>query len=203
MGKTLDWIKKSETVQFMKRHPITTIFIIVIGIGAPLILGLASVFSFLAVNNIETLKALIEAEATVLGFFGIIAVYGLNSISKRVDLLEKQIYDIRLEDLKNGNNKLETSQVFRDYCTKKDKIEEAKKRFSNIAIWAGFVLIVSLATSIGGMGFASLPESIPNRLEMAFTLTTFAILGFFSCVGLILSMIYDSARNIEELYDIK
>ena len=199
-----DRFKKTvtETSQFVKRHPIATILLVVFIIGGPIFVGIGMLISFVIINNAETLKTLIEAEATVLGFFGFIAVYALGSLDNRIDRLEQEIGDMKLEDLKKGNNKLENSTVCKSLCDRKLKIEEAKKRFGDIAIWAGLILITSLATSIVGMGFANLPDYIPNKLDVAFTLATFSVLSFFGGTGLILSMIHDSARKTEEVYDI-
>ena len=195
-------IKKSETVQFMRRHPIFTFLASVFAIGMPIIIGVGEVVSFIVISNIDTLKTLIGAEATVLGFFGFIAVYGLGSLDNRIDRLEQQIGDIKLEDLKKGGNKLENSSVCKDLCKKRQNIEEAKKRFGNFVIWSGAVLIASLITSIVAMGFVSLPANIPDEFNIAFTLSTISVLTFFCGIGLILSMISDSARKTEEAYDI-
>ena len=63
-------VKESELVQTIKQHPLATIFSIVFAFTSIYLLGIIFLFGLVAVISKEMLKALIEAEATILWFFG-------------------------------------------------------------------------------------------------------------------------------------
>ena len=63
------------------------------------ILSLVSVFYIWVLTNVDALKALIEAEATTLGFFGLIAVYWLTSMDSRIDRLEQEEHEYEMKKL--------------------------------------------------------------------------------------------------------
>jgi len=88
---------KSELVQTIKQHPLATIFSIVFAFTSIYFIGIIFLFGAVAVISEEMLKALIEAEATILGFFGLITVYALTSLDTRIDRIEQQFFDIKKE----------------------------------------------------------------------------------------------------------
>lgn len=90
-------------------------------------MGIFGLIGFIAIYDKEVLKALIEAEATVLGFFTLIVVYALGSLDNRIDRLDQHIFDIKLEDKKNWNYKIVETPMFDSLCRKKQEVEEAKR----------------------------------------------------------------------------
>lgn len=171
-------VKESELVRTMKQHPLATIFSIVFAFTLIYFLGIIFLFGLVAVISKEMLKALIEAEATILGFFGIIAVYALTSLDSRIDRLEEQNFDIQMKSMKSRNQ-----VIFEDLPNKIEGIQKTKRRAVLSMLYAGILLVGSLLSSILGLGF-------PNE-EWAFNLCSLSVLLFFFGIGQTLLMIYD------------
>jgi len=175
-------VKESELVQTIKKHPLATIFSIVFALTSSYFLGIIFLFGAVAVISKEMLKALIEAEATILGFFGIFAVYALTSFDSRMDRLEEQLFDIQMKSMKQRNQ-----VIFGDLPNKIKGIQKAKRRAVLSALYAGILLVGSLLSSILGLGF-------PIE-EWAFSLCSLSAMLFFFGIGQTLLMIYDLAEG--------
>jgi hypothetical protein len=132
-----------------------------------IILSLFSSFYILVLANTDALKAFIEAEATVLGFFGIIAVYMLTSIDSRIDRLEseKHEYEAKLEFAVTGSPsdakptpsslQLWTSKVS-NLEGRLDRIQNKKETLAYEASIIGTGLIVSLIADVALLGLQSM-----------------------------------------------
>jgi hypothetical protein len=156
-----------------------TIFIIalIIVVGA---INIADI----AISSKDVLQSLIQAEATILGFFGIIVTYLLASYDTRLDRLEQQRFDVRKspDDLKKMEM-LDFSYV--DLIG--TKIENIKQRKRDIAETMGiytFFLILSLLLSIITLGMIDSNSAYLNFLS---------VLGlaffFFGIVGILIGFI--------------
>lgn len=178
-------VKESELVQTIKQHPLATIFSIVFAFTSIYFLGFIFLFGLVAVISKEMLKALIEAEATILGFFGLITVYALTSLDTRIDKLEQQLH-ARIFDIKEKFSDL--GGVKKTYLTERlSNIKEEKRKTVYSALYAGVLLVGSLLSSILGLG-------IPIE-EWAFYLCSLSVLLFFFGIGQTLLMIYDLAKT--------
>lgn len=203
LGKLRNRAKKNtkEDLKILKRHPIPFILVAVFGLGAPIFIGLDFLVGLVISNSNGAMTALIQAEATLLGFFAVFAVYGLTSIDSKIDRIDEQIGNFKLEDLKNGKVDLQNSLICKELATSILKKEEAKKRFGDISILSGILLVSSLIASITGMGFANLSDSIPYKSDYAFYLIAFSVLTFVAGSFMILSLIHDASRKPEDIYE--
>lgn len=191
----------NEDLKVIKKHPIVFILAVVFGLGAPIFIALDSIADLILSSSVNAMMAFIEANATFLGFFAVFAVYGLTALDSRIDRMDEQIGNMKLEDLKNENNKIQSSLVYGDLYLRKTKTEEAKKRFGDIAVFAGVFMVISLATSIVALGFAGLPDSFYYKADYAFYLMMFSVLAFFASAFVALSLIHDASRKPEEIYE--
>jgi uncharacterized BrkB/YihY/UPF0761 family membrane protein len=159
--------------------------------GALVLYFMAIPFGISTVLSATATNALITAEATVLGFFGIIAVYLLTSYDSRIDKLEEQIFDAK--DDKDRSETLEKRQ---------DDIR-TKKKWALLCMVPGLgCLIISLLLSIFTYGILSIvPDPIYNATQIAtlqanqikYTVwpsITSALLLFISIVAIFLMLIW-------------
>jgi len=84
-----------EKFKRINRENLKTVLFFVVMTPILLIIFFASfIYGLIAVAFKEVmLKSLIEAEATIIGFFGIIATYSLASIDNRIDKLEDKKFE--------------------------------------------------------------------------------------------------------------
>jgi tetrahydromethanopterin S-methyltransferase subunit D len=85
-------------VRWLKQHHPIPILAIVCTIIGLVLGGLASFIAQISVNSKNMLQSLIQAEATVLGFFGLIVTYVLVSYDTRLDRFEQERFDCELEN---------------------------------------------------------------------------------------------------------
>jgi len=125
----------------------------------------SSFYKFVLVNA-DALKAFIEAEATVIGFFGVIAAYLLTSIDSRIDRLEseKHEYEAKLEsatttsfqDAKPTPSSIELWR--RKIANLEDRLDGVQNKKESLAYEASIIglgLIVSLIADIALLGLQS------------------------------------------------
>ena len=145
----------------------------------------AFTFGFFIVISIDAAKALAEAIATILGFFGLIAVYVLTSYDNRLDKLEEKI---------QGTNDTIKIQGFRTF----QRNIKTRKIYATIRIITGLgCLFVSLLLSITTLGSLGVNPQNPTEtaLLLAFGTTIIASMLLFIGVFAILVMIYSIGKE--------
>jgi hypothetical protein len=194
MSQIISKIKKSRFTQWAKEYAKPIILGIVTGF---LTIGLAVIaffYGLFAVISKETmLKSLIEAEATILGFFGLIVVYALNSFDNRIDRLEQQLFDTKekyldLQDLPKEITKTGEAKVA-DLNDRLSNIQKKRRKMINTALAVGAYLVSSLLLSILALG-------MPDIL-LAFVLCFCAIGIFFVSIVGMFKIFYDLAKSPE------
>lgn len=183
-----------EEVPWIRQHWLSLTATIIFALCSPLIFGLIFIFGFVATISVEMLKAMIQAEATILGFFALVTVYAMSSLDGRMDRFEQQIFKIEEKYLDLSDNPESIKKIGETKSLKLrdrlDKVEKIKRRTVYLALYAGGLLIVSLFASMLGLGFLG----VPNR-EWAFYSCSFSALFFFFGTGQILVMVYDLASK--------
>jgi len=143
------------------------------------------------------LKAMIQAETTILGFFALVAVYALSSLDSRIDRFEQQIFKIEEKYLDFSDNPEPIRKVGETKISKLrerlSKVEKTKRRTVYLSLYVGVLLVGSLFASILGLGFLG----IPNK-EGTLYLCSISTLFFFFGTGLILLTVYDLASKESE-----
>lgn len=179
-------ITKYEIGQWIKQNLRIVILSVILAIVSFFLVPLAFLFGLGAVFSKDTmLTALIEAEATILGFFGFIAIYTLTSLDERIDRLEQQIFDIQIRSMTERNQ-----IVFENLPKRIGNISNTKKRTVHSVLYTGFLLFVSLLSSILALG-------IPAD-ELSFYLCSFSVLLLFGSLSEILWTVYYLSKNPEE-----
>jgi len=197
MKKKLKKFKKSEIKQWIRENLkyiiLPAIFAVVILIMIPVIV----IFGVVAVYAKEPmLTSLIEAEATILGFFGLITVYALTSLDSNIDRYEQQIFDLRekhweLDLLIRPETEWEIlgEEKIAFFNKRLSKIKEKKRKTVNSTLFTGAFLIGSLLSSILALG-------IPND-DWSFYLSSFSITFLFASILDIVWTIYDLGKSPE------
>jgi hypothetical protein len=168
--------------EYSKKHPRAIwIAIIVFSIALSLTFFVWSIpFGFFIILSADAMQTLIEAEATILGFFGLIAVYLLTSYDNRIDKLQEKILD------SSDKAKIESFSVAQQ------RLKNRKIR-ATIAILSALIsLILSFFLSIVTLGLLSLNEGHPSQtaLNIAVPLIVVASMLLFIGVFSIFLMIY-------------
>jgi uncharacterized membrane protein len=131
-----------------------------------IILSIVSVSFIFVLVNVDALKALIEAEATILGFFGLISVYWFTSMDSRRDRLEQEKHEYEFKKLGAETGSLELEQPTRsnikaltiaitDLEQKIDQIQTLEESLTNEIYRIGIFLVISLVANIGLLGLQS------------------------------------------------
>lgn len=94
---------KSRKILVTRSEAIVSIILIVI-------LSMTSVFFVFVVINQDALKAMIEAEATILGFFGLVIVYLLNSIDTRIERIAQTKDECKIRMIQSKSSHEETAE---------------------------------------------------------------------------------------------
>lgn len=128
-----------------------------------LIIGLLAFVSSLYVlvlASADALKSLVEAEATIIGFFGIIAVYSLTSLDSRIDRLEQEKHEYEIPK-KFAEAYYPAEEIHRlgfevaNLENRIEKIQDEKQKVANQSSVIGVLLVISLIANIGLLGFQS------------------------------------------------
>jgi len=142
------------------------------------------VFAILAVVDKEMMQALIGAEATILGFFILIVIYGLTSFDTRIDRLEQQIFDMQ-------TGKTRYHREFFEYLNKRlENIEKSKKDIVSFSLIGGIILFASLLSSILGLGLSRISSN-----QWAFFTCLISLLLLFLGIVSVLLIIRDLGKN--------
>jgi hypothetical protein len=147
-------------------------------------LALSVIFYSPVLTNENGLKALIEAEATILGFFGLMVVYMLSSLDTRIDRLEQQRFDI---SAKHADEASKLGEV-------KNKVRGLKKDIVRRSQIIGVMLVVSLLICIGLLGiqnlYLSALESEPSGVFVMIVsgIGALAIFLFFESVWFLFTL---------------
>jgi hypothetical protein len=148
--------KKFSAVQIVGSIIIFTLFL----------LGVTYIEFFYStlILNEKGLTALIEAETTLLGFFGLIIAYLLTSLDSKRDKLE----ELRIELIKENPN----SNQFRNNL---NPYRDQKRQVIKYSIGIGALLTLALFLSIGILGVVTatltIEEPLLSQLKTAGTLT--------------------------------
>lgn len=186
------WWKKHRRivglVEWSKRHSrivslIEWVLLLVLSIGLSLDFYLFSIPFALITTRTDVLKILIEAEATILGFFGLIAVYALTSYDNRIDRVEERIL-----------NKEEADDQLLSLFSLTRKIRERKTKFVLGALPSLASLVLSFFLSITVLGLVNIN---PNML-IAYQLSIAASSLLFTGVFAIFMMLYRMGKEPEE-----
>jgi uncharacterized membrane protein YbhN (UPF0104 family) len=130
------------------------------------IFPIAFLFGILAIIEKETmLKPLVEAEATILGFFGLIIVYALTSYDTRIDRLEQQKSEWTREKQKEQVANVQT-QI--------NKIVSNKRRTAYYALVIGIYFFLAFLLSILVLGI--------TNIGFAGLIIWFAMMLFFNAI---------------------
>jgi len=128
-----------------------------VGLGVLLMFLLTFAFHFgtLSVFGDVTLTALIQAEATIIGFFGIVFVYALTSYENRRDKIESTqleftVLEIQLkaEGKIDGKDKEVFQTLLRTSTPLLENIKKNRKELIDYSLISGFCLILSLLSFI-------------------------------------------------------
>lgn len=156
-------------------------FAIFVAVCVAVIFFIVSIYyGFVIILSIDAAQALVEAIATILGFFGLIAVYLLTSFDSRIDRLEEKIQD--------SNDDAKTQH----FKTIQGKIK-TRKGYATIRIITGLCcLFVSLLLSITNLGLLSVNSGnlTETGYQLAFLITITTSMLLFIGVVDILIMIY-------------
>jgi len=168
MTQRKEWLKKhQENLEWL------IVFLISIGIYFA-----STPFGFITILSIDVLKSLIEAEATILGLYGIIVAYMLTSYDNRLDRLEQQKFDLKIKHEDNDIKEIEG---------RIGKIKERKRKTVWGVLLASGSLIFSFMLSITTLGIVSMDvDSIEysTKMDIAFRISPvasmFLFLGIFA-----------------------
>jgi hypothetical protein len=154
-----------------------------------ILIGSIIMISALLISNItiistSMLQSLIQAEATILGFFGIIVSYMLTSYDSRIDRLEQQRFDVRSspDDLKKIG---QFDFSFKDVIDEKiEYLKQLKKEIAKTEGLCVFFLILALISSIIMFGLQDFESPLSKNISAL-------NLGFFfmGIVGIIIVFI--------------
>jgi hypothetical protein len=128
-------------------------------------LSIISTFFIFVVTNPEALKVLIEAEATLLGFFGLIIVYMLTSIDSRIERIVGTRDDCKIRmvqaDIGSRPNSVERwNKEIEQFEKRIDGNLRLKRRVVNQSTTIGLMMIISLIASVALLSFRNqFPES--------------------------------------------
>jgi hypothetical protein len=151
----------NQTGTWLRKHILFVILSAILMVSYPFIIGIAILFGVAAVYRTEMLTALIEAEATIIGFFGLILTYALASFDNRIDKLEEHFYDLTIAaipDYRKNSNKAKGTidEIGQLYGSLLKNVRENRKRLVNISVFVGSLLMLSLFSAILALG-------IPNE----------------------------------------
>jgi uncharacterized membrane protein len=173
-----------------------SVVITIIIVCGSIILTVVSIFyGLVAVISKDTmLTSLIEAEATIIGFYGLILVYALTSFDSRADRIEQQLFDL-IEKEKYSEIPIETLKTVTSKNRGKslDKalknIQQRKIKLINSSLLVGVYLVSSLLLSILALG---MPD-----ISLSLLFCMFAVALFFSGIIGIFGILYNlSARAL-------
>lgn len=187
---------KTEGIPWIRRHKAFVTIVVVLAFFQVPILGIMILYGLVASFSIDMLKAMIEAQATILGFYGLIVVYALTSFDGRIDRLENQKFELNKEIrfmTEEDREIWRSREKYVEISKTLINVQKIRKRTVDSTLFNGILLIGSLLTSILGLGFSGITD-YPFG-ELVFYLTSISVLLFFFSIALILLMIHDLAHS--------
>lgn len=169
-----------------KRHPkaafwLTWISIAIISLAIASVISVWSIpFGFITVLSADALKTLIEAEATILGFFGLLVVYALTSYDNRIDKLEE-----RIDECRNPTNRIlllsDYIKIRGAYEDRQRNIKKRKEKVTTAMLVSLGSLVFSFFLSITAYGIltTSGDATQTSRIAIAFPLSFIASILLF------------------------
>ncbi len=140
----------------------TKIYSIAIGCVIGLIIVVIAIaLSGITLSSLNVLQSLIQAEATVLGFLGVVVTYLLTSYDTRLDRLEQQRFDT-MKAHEDDKGSL-WGKPYHGYIDK--KIESIRLKKEDMAKTLGtnsFFLVASLILSIVALGMMNSNSPLLN-----------------------------------------
>jgi uncharacterized integral membrane protein len=116
----------------------------------------------IAISSVVVLQSLIQAEATILGFLGIIIVYMLASYDARLDRLEQQRFDtINM----HKEESILGEPFFAHIDRKITSLKQTKKDITQSLGTYSFLLVLSLLLSIATLGMINSNSVFLNFLS--------------------------------------
>jgi uncharacterized membrane protein YesL len=193
-------VNKTFTVQYGTAVSKSDAVFSIITVG---VLALFSSFYVWVVISETALQAVIEAQATIFGFFGLIIVYWLTSVDSRIDRLTQMKDECEMKkidaEIISRSHTLAKEDMARwdkeitNLNNRLDRILTFKEKVVNEAWVIGVFLVLSLIMSIGLLAFQSvIAEAIQNLESPLFQLAGIAtgipLMVFFESIWFIFSL---------------
>jgi hypothetical protein len=162
---------KSQIRANWKFYALVAIFLI----SMIITLQISQFFGAIAATKESMINALIQAEATILGFFGLIVIYALTSFDNRTDRLEEQLFKLTTEEHLNMKKEMLEREITRlkSYLS---IIRTNKKDLVNNTFGNGILLVSSLVLSILSLAQVQFGSSL---CAGAIYFLLFGIVGIF------------------------
>jgi len=122
-----------------------------LALGLYILSSISNILGNISLASINMLQSVIQAEATILGFFAIIGAYGLTSYDTRIDRHEQQLFDLHLS---------EVSPVYKQFEKKLNDLKEKKRGFAKLCAVIASLLIISLLFSTITLGMKDASSSL-------------------------------------------
>ena len=194
-GKLDDWFERHNKLKWL------IFFISPLPYGA--IIGVAALwYGYVSVLSIDALRATIEAEATIIGFFAIVVAYLLNSYDLRIDRFEQELFDMVIQNpQRDVGPALLTGNL-------QNAVRNRKKKTVFAIIICGACLALSLFILIVALAFVALlgigsNSSNPTLVGIAFWTdaigTMLLFTGTFGIFSFLLSIAIErEPKEVEE-----
>ena len=196
----------NERLQSWERlHPKKTLLlqylsIIIFSIAVVyLMYGLSVRLGLITILSTDALKILIEAEATILGFFGLVAIYALTSFDNRIDKLEERIDDNVERGVAIRNSIIPTNLPIRNpkvYEDRKSTIIKRKQGFTVSMIISLGSLFISFFLTIYAYGILTISDiSLESKVSSSFLPIIIGFVLLFVGILSIFLMLYRMGKE--------
>ena len=171
--------QKEKLKQWLRENKSGLIFL---AVASAVVILSSFLFGLMAtVSKENMLRSLIEAETTIIGFFGIIATYVLMSIDSKIDKLEDRRFELREGKEDDWTRRIENRIAV---------TEKHRGLAIRLSLTVGFYLVAALLLSILALGIPdALLSFFPCYMSMGLFFT--GILGIFT-------MLRRLSKKIEE-----
>lgn len=192
---------KERSESWERTHPKETnlmvwLSIVIFSVAIALLMyGFSVPFGLVTILSNDALKTLIEAEATILGFFGLVAVYALTSYDNRIDKIENRIeeYVEKNESKPIGYPNYTNEGAYHD---RKDLLIQRKGRFTKSIIISLGCLFVSFFLSIYDYGILTIKDiTVESTVSTTFPLILGAFVFLFTGILSIFVMLYGMGKE--------
>jgi hypothetical protein len=153
--------------QWLKRNGVEIVILAIALVSSILGSGLGRVI----VNSDVALQSIIQAESTILGFFGVVVAYLLASYDTRLDRLEQQCFDLEATDPINQQFHKERANAIH---RKIKRVESIKRRLAVVIVITSIFLILSLLLSVAVLSMND------SDIFLAELLSPYAVVAFFT-----------------------